>query len=126
MRHVRPEVHQVSNAASALSLGIALEELANLEEQHDENRLGKLRLGARQETDAESTDGGHRHQEVLVERVAVSHTIDGLLQRLVAYQQIRHKVYQQQLPCGERQMVLDDDSANEQQCRHNDESQLTA
>ena len=85
MRHIRSNVHEVSNTLAALSLGVALEELTNLEEQHDEHRLGELRLSAGQEPDAEGTDGGHRHQEVFVESIAVSHTLSGLLQRLVAY-----------------------------------------
>ena len=59
MYHIRSDVHEVGNALTALSLGIALEQLSHLEEQHDEDSLRKLRLGTRQETDAEGTDGGH-------------------------------------------------------------------
>ena len=85
IRHIRSDIHQVCNAPSALPLGIALEELAYLEEEHDEDRLWKLRLSTRQKADGEGSDGGYRHQEVFVEGVAMSHTLGRLLQRLVAY-----------------------------------------
>ena len=53
MSHIGPNVHQVRNAIAALALGIALKEFAHLEEQHHKHRLGELRLGTRQETDAQ-------------------------------------------------------------------------
>ena len=75
----------MGDAATALSLGIAFEEFTYLEEQHDEDGLWELGLGTRQKTDGKSADGSHRHQEMLVEGIAVGHTLDSLLQRLVAY-----------------------------------------
>ena len=113
MCHVRTDVHQVGYAPSALPFGITLEQLANLEEQHNEDRLRELRLGTRQEADAQRADGSHRHQEVLVHGVAVSHTLSSLLQRLVAYQQVGYEVDQQQLPRRQRQFVFNDDGNNQ-------------
>jgi hypothetical protein len=72
VRDVGPDVHEMADALSALPLGIALEELAHLEEEHDEHRLQELRLGPWQEADAQCADGGHRHEEMLVEGTAVT------------------------------------------------------
>ena len=85
MRHVGTYVHEVGNALTALSLGIALEQLAHLEEEHDEDGFGELGLGIWQEADAQGTYRGYRHEEMLVEGVAVGNAFGGLLQRVVAY-----------------------------------------
>ena len=89
MRHVWTDVHQVCNALTALALGIAFEQLTHLEEQHDEDGFGKLRLGSREEPDAKGTDGGHRHEEMLIEDIAVGNTFNSLMQGLVTYYNIR-------------------------------------
>ena len=83
--HVGADVHQVGNALAALAFGIALKEFANLEEQHHEDGLGELGLCPREEADAEGTDGGNRHQEVLIEGIAVGDSLSSLFQRVVAY-----------------------------------------
>ena len=88
MCHIGPYVHEVGNAVLALALGIALEELAHLEEEHHEDSFGKLRLCPWQEAYAQRTDGGHCHEEVLIERLTMSQALYGLMQRLVPYEQI--------------------------------------
>ena len=92
MSNVGANIHQMGDAITTLTLGIALEELANLEEEHDKHCLGVLRLSTRQETDAEGTDGGDRHEEVLVEGVALKHTLDSLFQRVVTNEEVRNEV----------------------------------
>ena len=82
----------MGNTLTALPFGIALEEFTHLEEQHDEDSLGKLCLGTRKETNAEGTDGGYRHQEMLVESIAVHDTLCCFHQRLVTYQQVRYEI----------------------------------
>ena len=83
---VGADVHHLRDRFAALVLGIVLEELADLEEQHHEYRLGELRFGSRQETDAQRTNRGHTHQEILVERVSLLDAfLDGLHQHVVAY-----------------------------------------
>ena len=82
---VGPDVHQMSDAITALTLGIALEEFANLEEEHDEDRLRKLRLSAWQETDTKGTDGGDRHEEMFIEHLALSNALPCFMERFVAY-----------------------------------------
>ena len=85
MRHVGPYVHQMGDAVTAPALGIALEELAHLEEKHHEHGLGELGLGARQETNAKCADGGDGHEEVLVEGVAVGDALPCLPECLMPY-----------------------------------------
>ena len=85
MCHIGPYVHQMTDTAAALTLSITLKEFANLEEQHDENGLRKLSFGTWQEADTEGADGGNRHEEMLIEGIAVSNTLDSLLQRVVTY-----------------------------------------
>ena len=83
MGHIWTDVHQVGDALAAFSPGIALEEFSDLEEEHHKDRLRKLRLGPRQETDAERTDGSNRHQEMLVEGITLHDSVPSLMQRLV-------------------------------------------
>ena len=75
----------MGDALSALSFSIALKEFTHLEEEHHEDGLRELRLCPRQEADAEGADGSNRHQEVLVEGIAVGDTLPSLMQRFVAY-----------------------------------------
>ena len=124
MYHLRPDVHQVGDALSALPLGIAFEQLAHLEEEHHEDRLRELRLGSWHETDGERTDGGHRHEKVLVQRFAVQQSFCGFLQRLEAYQQVGHEIYEEQLPGGQRAAFLDNHGYNEEQGGNDDGCEL--
>ena len=113
MRHVGTYVHQVADALAALPFGIALEQFAYLEEQHDEDSLGKLRLSSRQETDGECPQRGYRHEEMLVEGIALQQALSGLFQRVVTHQQVGNQVDEQQLPGGQREVLLDDDCRNQ-------------
>ena len=124
MYHLGPDIHQVGNALSALPLGIAFEQLAHLEEEHHEDRLGELRLGSWHETDGECTDGGHRHEKVLVQRFAVQQTFRGFLQRLESYQQVGHEIDEEQLPGGQRAAFLDNHGHNEEQGGNDDGCEL--
>ena len=83
------------DALAALPLGVALEELAHLEKQHDEDGLSHLRLSIRQETDGERTDGGYRHQEMLVEPVAMHDAFGGLMKCLMTGNEIGDKIDEQ-------------------------------
>lgn len=124
MYHLRPDIHQVGDALSALPLGIAFEQLAHLEEEHHEDRLRKLRLGSWHETDGECTDGGHCHEEILVQRFAVQQTFRGFLQRLEAYQQVGHEIDEEQLPGGQRAAFLDNHGYSEEQGGNDDGCEL--
>ena len=118
MRHIGTDIHQVGNALTAPALGIALEQFANLEEQHHKHRLRELRLSPRQEADGQRTDGGHRHQQVLVEGIALGNALGRLLQRVITYYYIRYEINQQQLPCRQCPMVLHPYCCHQQYCRH--------
>ena len=78
MSDVWPDVHQMCNALATLSLSIPLKEFAHLEEKHHEDGLGELRLCPRQESDAQSADGSNRHEEMLVEGIALHNALPGL------------------------------------------------
>ena len=98
--HIGADIHEMSNAVAAFTLGIAFEELADLEEEHHEDRLGELGLCTRQEANAECTDGSHRHEEMLVEGIAVGHALNGFVKRFVSDEQIGYEINKEQLPCG--------------------------
>ena len=85
MRHVRPYVHQMGDAVTALAFGVALEEFTDLEEEHHEDGLGVLGLGTGEKTYQQGTDSGDGHEEMFVEGVAVGDALPGLVERLVAY-----------------------------------------
>ena len=85
MSHIWTDIHQMGDTVAALAFGVTLEEFANLEEKHHENGLRKFVLGTRKEADAESSDGGNRHEEMFIERIATGDTFPSLMQCLVAY-----------------------------------------
>ena len=78
MGDIRPYIHQMGDTVAALALSITLKEFAYLEEEHHEDGLWELRLCPRQESDAQSADGSNRHEEMLVEGIALHNTLPGL------------------------------------------------
>ena len=98
MCNVRPDIHQMSDARTALSLGIALKELAYLEEEHHKHCLRELRLCTWQKSDTQCSDGSHRHEEMLIKGIALHYPLPCLVECLMTYYQIRNEIYQQQLP----------------------------
>ena len=85
----------MGNALAALALGIAFEKLADLEKQHDKDRLGKLRLGSWQETNTKCPNGGDGHKKMFVERLAVRQSLGCFLERVEADNQIRNQIDEQ-------------------------------
>ena len=79
MGDVGTDVHEVGDAVTGLALSIALEEFADLEEEHHEDSLGVLGLGTREETDQQGSDGSDGHEEMFVEGVAVGDSLPGLV-----------------------------------------------
>ena len=79
MGDVGTDVHEVGDAVTGLALSIALEEFADLEEEHHEDSLGVLGLGSGKETDEQGTESGDGHEEMLVEGVTVGDTLPGLV-----------------------------------------------
>ena len=97
MGHIGTDIHEVGDAVATLALCIALEELAYLEKEHDKHSLRELSLGSRQETYEQGSDGGHRHEEMLVESVAMTQALDGLLECVVTNEEVRNHVDEQQV-----------------------------
>ena len=119
-RRVGTYIHKVGYAVATLALGVTFKQFANLEEQHYKDRFGKLGFGTRQKTDAECTDGGDGHKEMLVEHVATDDALKCFLQRIVTDKKIRHEVNQQQLPRRQTAIVLNNNCADKQQRSKND------
>ena len=94
------------DALTASAFGITLEEFAHLEEEHYKHCLGELCLGSWQKAYAQGSYRSHRHKEVLVEHVALGYSFQCLAKSVMTYQQIRHKIHKQQLPCGKTCIVL--------------------
>ena len=114
------DVHQVGYTLTALPLSVALEEFANLKEEHHEYCLGILGLCAGKKAYAQGTNGGDGHQEVFIEHVAADDTLGRLPQSVVADEQVGHQVDQQQLPGGQVTSLLDHDGRDEQQYGNGD------
>ena len=124
MSYVWTYIHKMGNTGFASSFSIALKEFANLKKQHDEDRFRKFCFCTWKESDAEGSECGHRHEEMFVEGVAVGYTLSGFLQRVIAYNNIRYKINQQQLPCRQLIVFLYQDCSNEQYDRDNDTHHL--
>ena len=95
MRHIGTDVHQVGDAFTTFALGITFKKLTDLEKQHYKDRLGELRLGTWQETDAKCPDSSDGHKEMFVERLAVRQSLGGFLERVKTYDQIRNQIDKQ-------------------------------
>ena len=85
---VRADVHQGGDGGTRTAHGVALEPLANLIEHHDQHRLGVF-------SDAESTDSGHRHQEIFVENLPAQDIPECPPQHVAAGEQIGDKEQEQ-------------------------------
>ena len=114
---VRANVHQGGDAATALAHGVALEQLADLIEQHHGHGLHEVAafLVKRQ---ADGAHGGHGHQEVLVEHLAPEDALAGLAENVIADDQVRRQIQQRpgqasdgKQPDGQDQHRRDDDAA---------------
>ena len=99
---VGADVHELGDRFTAAVLGIVLKEFTDLEEQHHEDSLGKLRFGTGEEADEQGTDGGDRHEEVLVKGIALTDTFPCFAQHVVAHDQVGHEVDNQLTPYGHR------------------------
>ena len=124
MGGIGAHLYEMGNAIAAAALGVALKELAHLEEKHHKDRLGKLGVGAGHEPDGEGTDGGDCHQKIFVEHAAMHYPLGSLAQRRRAHEQIGNQIDQQQLPGGQRQRMLYPRCNGEQQRCRKDESHL--
>ena len=124
MGGIGAHLYEMGNAVAAAALGVALKELAHLEEEHHKDRLGKLGVGAGHEPDGEGTDGGDCHQKVFIEHASMHYALGCLAQRRRAHEQIGNQIDQQQLPGGQRQRMLYPRCDSKQQRCRKDKSHL--
>ena len=85
MSNVRPDIHQMSDARTTPPLGITLKEFSYLEEEHHKHSLREFRLCTRQKSDTQGSDGSHRHEEMLIEGIALHYPFPCLVESLMAY-----------------------------------------
>ena len=121
---VRADFHQVRDAVAAAALGVTLEQFAHCEEQHDEYRFRELGLRSGQEADAEGTDGGQGHEEVLVEDISAGNAFDRFFQGAGADEQVGNEIDNEQLPGLQGAVSLDEDGCGEQDGGDGDEGYL--
>ena len=96
---VGADVHQGADVLAALAHGVALEQLADLVEQHDGDGLVVV-AALFIDSQGEGADGGHGHQEVLVEYPAVEDALPGLLHNVVADDGVGRQIQRQPQPAG--------------------------
>ena len=68
---VRTNIHQVGDAAAALTHGVALEQLAHLVKHHNGTALPPIAQG-------HSAHGGHSHKEILIEHLPPENALHSL------------------------------------------------
>ena len=101
---VRADVHQGADVFAALAHGVALEQLADLVEQHDGDSLVVV-AALFVDGQRKSADGGHGHQEVLVEYPAVEDALPSLLHDVVADDDVCRQIQRQPQPAGDGDKV---------------------
>ena len=113
---IGPDIHQRADVPAALADGVALEQLADLIEQHHGDALhiiAALRPD-REEKRAQRRDG---HQEVFVKGPAVEDALSGFLQNVVPDHQIGNQIGRQLRDAGKR-----DELQSDQHDRSNDDA----
>ena len=110
---VGADVHQRADAAAAFADSIALEQLADLVEQHDGDALCILAKRDR-------ADRGDSHQKVFVKGLRVPDPLDGLEQNVIADDQIRHHEQREAQPSleGQKQQHQNDRSCGKDPPQH--------
>ena len=102
----------------ALADGVALEQLADLVEQHDRDALDIV-AALRPDGQAERTERCQRHQEVFIKRAAVEDALAGLFQDVIADDEIRRQIGDQLRDAGDG----DEFQRNQHHCRDEDADQ---
>ena len=97
---IRPDVQKLRNGTLTVALCNSFKQLADLEEQHDKNRLGKLLLSSRHKADQKCSDCRNAHQEIFIKNLSLTDVLGGLLQNIEACCRIRDQENQELLPHG--------------------------
>ena len=89
-------VHHGCDGFAGLAHGVALEQLADLVEQHHGATFRHRRLRVGERDHGECADGGDGHEQVLVEHLAVFDVAGCPQQHIVAGDEVRHEVQREQ------------------------------
>ena len=122
------DVHHGGDGFAAFTHRIALEQLSYLIEQHYRAAFRHARLGLGECHHRKGADGGHGHEEVLVEHLTRDDVAPSAREDVVPCNEVRHQVeHEQQVyrACGakplfEWQHVVDGENDREQGERDND------
>ena len=121
---VGTDVHELRDGRAALVLGEVLEELAHLEEEHDEDGLGELGLTAWDEADEKRAERGDGHEEVLVEGLSPDDALAGLGEHVVAGHEVGREEHQELRPDGHVKGAVQERRHDEQNRRGDDSREL--
>ena len=109
---IRPDVHQLADIPAAFAYGIALEQFADLVKQHYGD--GLVIIAGFQQADGQGAEGGHGHEKVFIENLAVQDALPGLSQDIIADDKVGNQPEQEQRNSGNRQRHKPKD---QHQCR---------
>ena len=89
-------VHHGCDGFARFAHGVALEQLADLVEQHHSATFRHRRLRVGERDHGECANGGDGHEQVLVEHLAVFDVAGCPQQHIVAGDEVRHEVQREQ------------------------------
>ncbi len=101
---IRTNVHQGTDIPAAFPDRIALEQLPDLIEEHNGNRLVVI-AAPLIDCQCKGADGRNRHQEILIKHASVLYPFSGLLQDVVSDNKVCCKVQHQPQKSGHRQQI---------------------
>ena len=118
---IRPDVHQRADVPPALANGIALKQLANLIKQHHGDGFCII-PAVFDQCNGDRADGCDSHQKVFIKHPPVEDALSGLLQNIIADDQIGKKI--EEKPGGFPHLISESAGCqaqrNQQNCRDKD------
>ena len=98
------DVHEFADVTARFANRIGLEPFAHLIEQHNCNGLQIITVFV--DSQSQSADSCHRHQEVLIKDLTVADTFECLFQNVIANNEIVYQIKRQSYPApGSAQLV---------------------
>ena len=91
---IRADIHQFADVPAAFTDGVALEQFADLVEQHDRN--GLIIIPGLQQADGQRTQRRYGHEEVFVEHLAIQDALPGFLQDVISDDPVGNQPEQEQ------------------------------
>ena len=96
---IRADVHKCGDVPAAFAYGVALEELAYLVEEHNGDAFGIIAIFVN--CQGHGPQSGNGHQEVFVQGLAVHYALTGLVEHIIAHQQVGGQVAEESGQAGD-------------------------